>query len=66
MAMNASAVLIFAFSKLISWPAVVALGLGGTCGGLIGSWLVHRVPEKLLRGFVVLVGTLLTVWLFVR
>jgi uncharacterized membrane protein YfcA len=66
MAMNASAVLIFAFSKLISWPAVVALGLGGTCGGLIGSWLVHRVPEKLLRGFVVLVGTLLTIWLFVR
>ena len=66
MAMNASAVLIFAFSKLVYWPAVLALGLGGIGGGLVGSWLVHRVPEKLLRGFVVLVGTLLTIWLFVR
>jgi len=66
MAMNAAAVLIFAFSKLVIWPAVVALGLGGICGGLVGSWLMHRVPEKLLRGFVVMVGTVLTVWLFLR
>ena len=66
MAMNASAVLIFAFSSLVNWQAVVALGLGGIGGGLAGSWLVHRVPEKLLRGFVVLVGASLSVWLFVR
>ena len=66
MAMNASAVMIFIFSKLVNWPAAIALGLGGIGGGLIGSWLMHRVPEKLLRGFVVIVGTLLTVWLFLR
>jgi len=66
MAMNASAVLIFVFSKLVHWPAAVALGLGGIAGGLAGSWLMHRVPERLLRGFVVIIGTLLTVWLFVR
>lgn len=66
MAMNASAVLIFVFSKLINWPAVIALGSGGIVGGIVGSWLMHRVPEKLLRGFIVLVGTLLTVWLFIR
>lgn len=66
MAMNASAVLIFVFSRLVHWPAVLSLGLGGIVGGLIGSWLMHRVPEKLLRGFVVLVGSLLTAWLFLR
>lgn len=66
MAMNASAVLIFAFSPLINWPAAIALGLGGIGGGLAGSWLMHRVSEKLLRGFVVLVGVVLTVWLFTR
>jgi uncharacterized membrane protein YfcA len=66
MAMNASAVLIFVFSKLVNWPAVVALGLGGIGGGIAGSWLMLRVPEKLLRGFVVMVGTILTVWLFIR
>ncbi len=66
MIMNASAVVIFAFSPLVNWAAVVALGVGGVVGGLLGSWLIHRLPEKLLRGFVVLVGVSLTIWLFVR
>lgn len=66
MVMNFSAVLIFAFSPLINWQAAAALGLGGIAGGVLGAWLMHRLPEKLLRGFVVLVGVSLTVWLFVR
>ena len=66
MSMNASAVLIFAFSSLVNWQAVVALGLGGIGGGLAGSWLVHRVSERLLRGFIVMVGAVLSVWLFIR
>jgi len=66
MAMNASAVLIFVFSPLIHWPAAIALGVGGIFGGLSGSWLLHRLPEKILRSFVVVVGAVLTVWLFVR
>jgi uncharacterized membrane protein YfcA len=66
MAMNASAVLIFIFSPLVNWPAAIALGAGGVMGGFSGSWLLHRLPEKTLRGFVVVVGVALTVWLFVR
>lgn len=66
MTMNASAVVIFASSPMINWPAVVALAIGGVVGGVVGSWLNHRLPEKLLRGFVVVVGVSLTIWLFVR
>jgi len=66
MAMNASATLIFAFSSLISWPAAMALCAGGIGGGLAGAWLIHRLPERLMRGFVVLVGAVLTVWMFMR
>jgi uncharacterized membrane protein YfcA len=66
MVMNASAVAIFAASPQVNWGAVVALGLGGIGGGLAGAWMLHRLPEKLLRGFVVLVGIVLTVWLFLR
>jgi len=64
--MNASAVVIFAFSPMVDWASVLALGLGGVVGGLGGAWLMHRLPEKILRGFVVLVGVTLTVWLFIR
>lgn len=66
MAMNASAMGIFVFSPLVHWPAAVALAGGGILGGLSGSWLLHRLPEKVLRGFVVVVGVILTIWLFVR
>jgi uncharacterized membrane protein YfcA len=66
MAMNAAAALIFASSGLISWPAALALCLGGIAGGLCGSWLIHRLPEKFMRGFVVVVGAVLTVWMFSR
>lgn len=66
MAMNAAATLIFATSRLISWPAALALCAGGIAGGLCGAWLIHRLPEKVMRGFVVLVGATLTVWMFMR
>lgn len=65
-AMNASAVALFAFSSNVNWLAAAALAVGGIGGGFAGGWLVHRVPERLLRGFVVVVGALLTVWLFLR
>ncbi len=66
MAMNASAVLLFAFSRQVDWLAALALSLGGIGGAILGSWLLHRLPEKIMRGFVVLVGAALTVWLFIR
>jgi uncharacterized membrane protein YfcA len=66
MAMNASAVVLFVFSSQVEWLAALALSIGGIGGGFAGNWLVHRLPEKIMRGFVVLVGIALTVWLFLR
>ena len=66
MAMNAAATLIFATSSQVSWPAALALCVGGIVGGLCGGWLIHRLPEKIMRRFVVLVGAALTVWMFMR
>lgn len=66
MAMNASAVALFLLSPQVQWHSAIALGIGGIGGGLIGNWLVHRTPEKLLRALVVVIGVVLTVWLFIR
>jgi len=66
MAMNASAVGLFVFSGQVAWLAALALAIGGVGGGFAGNWLLHRLPTKFLRGFVVLVGIALTIWLFVR
>jgi hypothetical protein len=66
MAMNASAVALFMFSSQVNWIDALALAVGGIGGGFAGNWLVHRLPEKLMRGFVVVVGIILTIWLFLR
>jgi len=66
MAMNTSAVVLFAFSSHVDWLAGLALAVGGIGGGLVGSWLVHRLPEIIMRSFVVLVGIALSTWLFLR
>lgn len=66
MAMNASAVAIFAFSGKVDWLAMLALACGGIVGGYAGAWLIRRLPEKLMRGLVVVVGLALTAWMFLR
>jgi len=65
-AMNTSAVLIFLFSRSIAWPQAIIGGVAATLGGLIGTRLLHKVNERILRMAIVVIGTLLTVGLFFR
>ena len=65
-AMNASAVAIFVFSPDVYWIRAAMLGAGAIVGGLWGAWLLKGVNEKMLRGFVVAVGSGLTIGLFLR
>jgi uncharacterized membrane protein YfcA len=64
--MNASAVAIFLFTPGIQWPKVAVVCVGAVIGGYGGAWLLKRVDEQLMRGFVVVVGVCLTVGLFLQ
>ncbi|CAN0624596.1 putative membrane transporter protein [Burkholderia multivorans] len=64
--MNASAVVLFLTSPHLHWFAAVALGAGAIVGGLLGSWALHRVNERVLRIGIVGIGIALTVGLFVK
>ena len=64
--MNSSAFIVFCFSGDVRWPGSLAMALGSVAGGFTGSWLLLRAPEKLLRGAIILIGTALTLWLFLR
>ncbi len=64
--MNAAAVAVFVFTPHAPWPRIVALGLGAILGGWIGAQLLRRAPETLIRVFVVVLGSALTVGLFWR
>jgi uncharacterized membrane protein YfcA len=64
--MNASAVLIFVFSRDVAWVQVAVIAVAAIIGGQIGAYALHRVNEKLLRIGIVVLGLALSVALFWR
>jgi uncharacterized membrane protein YfcA len=64
--MNAAAFVVFCVSGDVHWPPAMAMAIGSVAGGFFGSWLLLRAPEKLLRGAIIVIGTALTLWLFLR
>jgi uncharacterized membrane protein YfcA len=64
--MNAAAVAIFLFTPGIPWLQVAVLCTGAVAGGYAGAQMLKRVDERLIRGFVVVLGLALTVGLFLR
>src|SRR5271170_8324495 len=64
--MNASAVVVFAFSSDVHWQGGLAMATGSVMGGLAGSWLLLRLPDRPLRMGIILIGAALTAWLFLR
>ena len=64
--MNASAVAVFLFTPAIPWAKVAVVCVGAIVGGFVGAHLLKRVDERLIRGFVILLGLVLTVGLFLR
>ncbi|HSV02803.1 MAG TPA: TSUP family transporter [Phenylobacterium sp.] len=64
--MNAAAVAIFIFTPHIPWLRVAVVSVGAIAGGYGGAMLLKRVDERIIRGFVVLLGVALTVGLFIR
>jgi uncharacterized protein len=64
--MNASAVVLFAFSHDVRWLYALIVAAGSIIGGQIGAWMLLRINVKLLRVFVVVIGVVLSVGLFMR
>lgn len=64
--MNFSALLIFLWSPDVRWGPAAVVCMGAIGGGLSGVWLLRRVPERVLRVGVVVIGAALTVGLFLR
>lgn len=64
--MNAAAVAIFLFTPHIPWLRVAVVAVGAMAGGYLGALALRRVDERIIRGFVVLLGVALTIGLFLR
>jgi uncharacterized membrane protein YfcA len=62
--MNAAAVVIFVARGHIEWGLVVDQGIAGIIGGYLGVAILKRAPMNVLRITIAVIGTLLTVGMF--
>ena len=63
---NASAVVIFAFSHDVRWLQALITAIGASFGGWAGALMLKSVNETLLKLGVIAIGILLTIGLFWR
>lgn len=65
-ATNASAVLAFILSGNVNWPAAIVMLAGGIVGGYGGAKLGLFIPAAILRRFVIVVGSVMSLVFFGR
>jgi uncharacterized membrane protein YfcA len=62
---NLVAAVVFILSTEVAWGAVALIAIGSTAGGQLGGMYGRRLPPTVLRGIIVLVGTVAAVRLLV-
>lgn len=65
-ATNGIAVVAFIVARAVYWPQAVTMILGALIGGYFGARYALRLPPAAVRGFVILVGTGMTIYFFLR
>ncbi|HEX9074804.1 MAG TPA: sulfite exporter TauE/SafE family protein, partial [Anaerolineae bacterium] len=63
---NGVALLYFVIRGLIDWPIALVMAFGAILGGYAGARLAKRVDQRALRILIVIVGLVVSAWLFVK
>jgi uncharacterized membrane protein YfcA len=65
-AINGVAAVVFVVKGAIYWPQAIVMILGALLGGYFGAHYAQKLPQTWVRGFVILVGTGMTIYFFVK
>ena len=60
----AVAIVVFVSGGVVAWPQAIVMIPAVALGGYAGVWMAKRVPQTVLRGFVIAVGLLLAGYYF--
>ncbi len=63
---NGVAVFVFLFAKEILFPHVLIMVVGAILGGYFGAYFARKIDPKIIRNFVIVVGTIMTLVFFIR
>ena len=62
---NGVAAVLFILLSPIAWPAAILLAIGAIIGGQVGAQVGRRLPANVLRGAIIVVGTVVGVRLLI-
>ena len=65
-AINGIAALVFVVKGAIYWPQAVVMIAGALVGGYFGAHYAQKLPPAWIRGFVIVVGTGMTIYFFAK
>jgi uncharacterized membrane protein YfcA len=63
---NIIAFIFFALKGLVHWPSAIIMAAGTIIGGYTGARTAKRIPQKYIRGFVILTGLSVSAWLLTK
>lgn len=63
---NGIAVVAFAAARVVAWPEAIVMAVGAIVGGYSGAALARQVRPQLVRSFVMVVGFVLSGYLFIH
>jgi len=58
------AIVVFVSGGVVAWPQALAMIPGVALGGYAGVWIAKRVPQNVVRGFVIAIGLFLAFYYF--
>jgi len=62
---NGVALVIFIIRGIVEWPQALVMIAGAIIGGYGAAYFARKIDQRLVRGFVILVGLSMTVYFFV-
>jgi uncharacterized membrane protein YfcA len=65
-AINGVAVIAFIFARAVYWKQGGVMILGALLGGYFGAHYAQKLPQWVVRSFVIVVGTVMTIYFFWR
>jgi uncharacterized membrane protein YfcA len=63
---NGVAVIPFALARVIDWPIALLMAVFSMAGGYFGARYFRRVPSRITRGVVLVIGASMTAYFFAR
>ncbi len=63
---NGIAVLAFVAARVVAWPEAIVMAVAAIIGGYGGAALARRIRPQVVRSFVMVVGFVLSGYLFIR